>query len=74
MKIKGKRIMVQRWIHAEPCVVRVEVEAVIPDADPSEPCLESETVRWLDDIQRQASAGQMEELAKVGQVYVRQSA
>ncbi len=74
MKIKGKRIKVQRWIHAEPCVVRVEVEAIIPDADPSEPCLEPATVRWLDDIQRQASAGQMEELAKIGQVYVRQSA
>lgn len=74
MTMDGKRIKVQRWIHAEPCVVRVEVEAVIPGADPSEPCLEPAIVRWLDDIQREASAGQMEELAKVGQVYVRRSA
>lgn len=74
MKIKGKRIKVHRWIHAEPCVVRVEVEAVIPEADPSEPCLELETLRWLDDIQTQASAGRMDELAKIGRVYVRRSA
>jgi hypothetical protein len=74
MKIKGKRIKIPRWIHADSCVVRVEVEAVIPDSDPSEPCLESETVRWLDDLQRQAKAGKVEELARVGEVYVRRSA
>ncbi len=74
MSIKGKRIKVARWIHGGPCVVCVEVEAVIPDGDPSEPCLEPQTVRWLDELHRMAEAGQVEELAKVGHVYVRRSA
>lgn len=74
MRIEGKRIKIPRWIHAGPCVVKVEVEAVIPHSDPSEPCLESDTVQWLDKLQHLADAGQVDELAKVGQVYVRQSA
>jgi hypothetical protein len=37
MALKGKRTKIERWIHARPCVVRVEVDAIIPDADPSEP-------------------------------------
>jgi hypothetical protein len=74
MKIAGRRIKVPRWIHADSCVVRVEVEAVIPDSDPSEPCLEPQTVRWLDELQRQAKAGDLDALARVGEVYVRRSA
>lgn len=46
----------------------------MPDEDPSEPCLEPETVRWLDELQRLADAGDTEALAKVGDVYVRRSA
>lgn len=74
MTLQGKRVRIKRWIHATPCVVRVEVEAVIPDADPTEPCLEPETIHYLDEIQRQADLGMIRELAKVGEVYVRQSA
>ncbi len=74
MRIKGKRIKVPRWIHGGPCVVRVEVDAVIPDSDPSEPCLEPHTVRWLDKLHRMAEAGEVDELAKAGEVYVRRSA
>lgn len=74
MPLQGRRIKIDRWIHADRCVVRVSVEAVIPDADPSEPCLEPATVRFLDDIQRKADQGLINELAKVGDVYVRQSA
>jgi hypothetical protein len=74
MAIKGKRIKVPRWIHAGPCVVRVEVEAVIPESDPSEPCLEPDVVRWLDEIHALAVAGRVDELAKIGDVYVRRSA
>jgi hypothetical protein len=74
MALHGKRTKVERWIHASPCVVRVEVEAVIPDADPSEPCLEPQTIRFLDDLQSKANRGMIQELAKVGDVYVRQSA
>lgn len=65
---------IPRWIHAGPCVVRVEVEAVIPDDDPSEPCLEPATVRWLDELQKLAEAGDVDELTRHGDVYVRRTA
>ena len=74
MAIKGKRTKIERWIHAQPCVVRVEVEAIVPDADPSEPCLEPKTIRFLDELQTKADRGMVKELAKIGDVYVRQSA
>jgi hypothetical protein len=72
--LQGRKTKIERWIHARPCVVRVEVDAIIPDADPSEPCLEPQTIRYLDELQRKADAGLVAELAKVGDVYVRQSA
>ncbi len=71
MQIDGKRVKLSKWIHADNCAVRVEVDAVIPDADPSEPCLEPPALRWLDELQRLANEGNVEELAKHGAVYVR---
>jgi hypothetical protein len=56
------------------CVVRVEADAVIPDADPSETCLEPTTLRWLDKLQDLADAGDVDALAKHGDVFVRRSA
>lgn len=70
----GRRVSVPRWVYAGPCVVRVEVEAVVPDEDPTEPCLEPATVRYLDELQKLAEAGAFDELAKHGEVYVRRSA
>jgi hypothetical protein len=49
--------------------VVVEVEAVIPDADPSEPCFESETVELLRDIESHARQGDIEWLGRHGKVY-----
>lgn len=74
MKIPGRRIKLQKWIHAGSIVVRVEVEGVIPDAAPGEPCLEPATLRFLDEVQRLATASDFESLAKVGEVFVRRSA
>jgi hypothetical protein len=74
MGLSGKKTRIERWIHAVPCVVRVEVDAIIPDADPSEPCLEPQTLRFLDDLQTKADRGLINELARFGDVYVRQSA
>ena len=74
MSIPGKKVKVTRWIHAGVCVVKVQVDAVIPDEDPSEPCLEPATLRRLDELQQLADAGRITELAKYGTVYVRQSA
>lgn len=74
LNIPGKRIRLTKWIHGGPYALRVEVDAVIPDADPSEPCLEPQTVRQLDELQRLANEGKADELAKHGILYVRQSA
>ena len=74
MVLQGKRIKVEQWIHAPAYVVRVEVEAVIPDDDPSEPCLEPQTLRFLDELQTKANAGLINELSQVGDLYVRRSA
>jgi hypothetical protein len=74
MGLPGKRTKVEQWIHAPACVVRVEVEAIIPDADPSEPCLEPQTLRFLDEVQLKANQGLIEELSRVGDVYIRRSA
>jgi hypothetical protein len=72
--IQGKRVKVPQWIHGTQCVVRVEVEAVIPDADPSEPCFEPPAVKWMDDLQQLADAGDADALAQFGEVFVRRSA
>ena len=74
MALQGTRTKVERWIHAPTCAVRVEVDAIIPNADSSEPCLEPATIRFLDDLQSKADRGLINELAKVGDVYIRRSA
>lgn len=74
MKLPGKRILVNKWIHGRLCVVRVRVEEVIPEFEPSEPCLEPDTLKFLDEVQRLADAGDVDALAKLGEVYVRRSA
>ena len=45
MPIPGERVRRVRRVHTELYVIAVEVEMVIPPDDPSEPCLESETVQ-----------------------------
>ena len=74
MTSKGERIRVAEWIAGDRCVVRVDVDAVIPDADPSEPCFEPPAVKWMDELQRLANEGNLDELAKHGDVYVRRTA
>lgn len=74
MTIPGERIKLHKWIHSGQVAVRVLVDAVIPDADPSEPCLEPPALRFLDEVQRLTNAGDVDALAKVGEVYVRRSA
>ncbi len=39
---------------------------MVPDADPSEPCLEPQTIRFLDELQSKADRGLVNELAEVG--------
>jgi hypothetical protein len=71
MKIKGRRVKRTRWIHAGPCVVRVEVDAVIPTDDPSEACYEPEPVEFLRQVHEKAESGDVEWLKRVGKVYAK---
>lgn len=72
--LPGKRVRVPRWIRSGPYAVHVMVDAIIPESDPSAPCLEPKTVRFLDELQRLADEGKIDELAKHGAVYMRRSA
>jgi len=69
MRIPGQRVKRTRLIHTERYVVAVEVEMVIPEDDPSEPCYESETVELLKQVKEHAERGDVAWLAKHGKVY-----
>jgi len=64
-----RREMRKRWVQRGRYAVEVEVEVVYPEEDPSEPCLEPETVRFLDEVARRAEAGDVEYLKRVGRVF-----
>jgi hypothetical protein len=59
----------KRWVQRGQFAVEVEVEVVYPEDDPTEPCLEPATVRWLDEIACKAQEGDVEYLQKVGRVF-----
>lgn len=69
MKIQGKRVPRIRLVRTHSFVVAVEVEAVIPEDDPSEPCYEAETVQLLRDVAEHAEQGDIEWLQQHGRVY-----
>lgn len=71
MRMPGKRVKLNRWIHGTACVVKVEVESVIPTDEPSEPCLESETIAYLRTVRDHADRGDVEWLKGVGEVYAK---
>jgi hypothetical protein len=59
----------KRWVQRGQFAVEVEVEVIFPSDDPSEPCLEPQTVRWLDEIAQKAQQGDVDYLRKVGRVF-----
>ena len=69
MRIPGKRVRRTRLVRTERYVVAVEVEAVIPDGDPSEPCYEAGTVNFLREVESRARAGDVSWLRDHGKVY-----
>ena len=69
MRIPGKRVKRIRYIQTAKLIVAVDTEMVIPPSDPSEPCLEPETVELLRDIQQHAEAGDITWLQARGKVY-----
>ena len=69
MRIPGKRTKRTRLIQSERYVVAVEVEMVIPEDDPSEPCYEAETVQLLREVAERARSGDLPWLKQHGKVY-----
>jgi hypothetical protein len=55
MNIPGKRVGRTRLVRTDRFVIAVEVEAVIPDADPSEACFEPQVVELLREVESHAS-------------------
>jgi hypothetical protein len=69
MRISGERIKRTRLVQTDKYVVAVDVEMVIPIDDPSEPCLESETIQLLRDVKLHAEADDLAWLTERGKVY-----
>jgi hypothetical protein len=69
MHLPGKRIRRTRLVRTDRYVVAVEVEAVIPDADPSEPCYEPSTIEFLREVEARANRGDVAWLKQHGKVY-----
>ena len=69
MRIPGKRLKRTRLVRGGRFVVAVEVEMVIPPDDPSEPCLEAESVQMLREIAEHAEHGDRQWIQQKGKVY-----
>jgi hypothetical protein len=59
----------KRWVQRGQYAVEVDVKVFYAGNDPAQPCLEPDTVRWLDEIAGKAAAGDLEYLQKVGRVF-----
>jgi hypothetical protein len=70
MRVAGERVKRTRLVRTARFVVAVEVEAVIPPDDPSEPCYEAETVQLLRQVREAADRGDLDWLKRHGKVYV----
>jgi len=70
MCVAGERVKRTRLIQTPRYVIAVEVEAVIPPDDPSEPCYEAETVQLLRQVREHAERGDESWLRQHGKVYV----
>ena len=69
MTMADRREMRKRWVQRGQYAVEVEVEVVYPEDDPSEPCLEPATLRWLEEVACKAEEGDVEYLQEVGRLF-----
>lgn len=69
MQIAGERIKKTRFIQTDKYVVAVEVEMVVPVDDPTEPCYEPETVKFLREVKERAERDELAWLTQHGKVY-----
>ncbi len=68
---KRRSPQLTQWVRGGAYAVAVQVEAVYPPEDPSVPCLNPETVRYLEKLTERAAAGDLDELRKAGTVYAK---
>jgi hypothetical protein len=69
MELPGQQVRRTRLVRTEKYIVAVEVDAVIPDEDPSEPCYGPEVVELLRQVEAKARSGDVEWLKQHGKVY-----
>ena len=69
MQIEGKRVTRIRLVRTDRYVVAIDVLMVIPEEDPSEPCLDPAGVELVREVQQRAEAGDVEWLKSHGKVY-----
>ncbi len=74
MMIPGKRVKRTRFVQTDRFIVALDVDAVIPDEDPSEPCFEPATVELLKEVESRAKRGDRAWLMQHGRVYERVTA
>jgi len=67
--MKHRREKRKLWVQRGQNTVEVEVEVIYPADDPSEPCLEPGTVRWLDEVAQRAEKGDVKFLRRAGRVF-----
>jgi len=73
MPSQERKQRITQWVTAGPYAVAIEVDAIFPVDDPSEPCLTPETVRFLEQVADWAEGGNVAALMRVGRVYSRMS-
>jgi len=69
MRIPGKRVKERQLVERGRYVVAVDAELVYPDFDPSEPCYESETIEFLQEVADRAEHSDLPWLRRHGAVF-----
>lgn len=67
--IPGTRLKRTRLVRTDRYVVAVEVDAIRPEADPSEICYPPTTVDFLHEVESRAQQGDVDWLKQHGKVY-----
>ena len=67
---KSEKTRLTEWVAGGRYVVAVEIEATIFPERPGEPFLTPHTVRFLEQAARDARAGNVEAIRKIGKVFV----
>jgi hypothetical protein len=68
--VNKEKTRLTEWVAGGRYVVAVEIEATIFPERPGEPFLTPQTVRLLEQVARDARAGNLEALRKAGKVFV----